>query len=128
MSSINDDDIESDVEQLNSIFIVAWDQLGLESVVPVTDIYSADLFETIKTGTSVASKTVMLQLNMMMLRARMNPQRHYEIYSIHATPGITADDIKEMFDTNPQYAADLMRERGTKLYSDRAYAGGVKIT
>mgnify|MGYP003350648568 CR=1 FL=1 len=32
---------------------------------------------------------------------------------------ITAEDLKRMFEDNPQGTADLIRERGTKLYSDR---------
>jgi len=32
---------------------------------------------------------------------------------------ITQDDIAAMFKTDPQYAADLIRARGEKIYSDR---------
>jgi hypothetical protein len=32
---------------------------------------------------------------------------------------ITQEDIVAMFRTDPQYAADLIRERGEKIYSDR---------
>jgi chromosome segregation and condensation protein ScpB len=61
------------------------------------------------------------------LRARSNTQRHYEIYLVNATEGITADDIREMFERNPQTAADLIRERGHKYYSDRVNNNQVKI-
>jgi hypothetical protein len=46
---------------------------------------------------------------------------------INATDGITADDIRDMFDRNPQTAADLIRERGYKYYSDRVNTNQVKI-
>jgi hypothetical protein len=54
------------------------------------------------------------------LRARFNSQRHYEIYIITATPGIDEDDIREMFEANPQGAAETIRRIGNKVFSDRA--------
>ena len=53
------------------------------------------------------------------MRARTNTQRCYEIYAIGVDGSITQDDIAAMFKTDPQYAADLIRERGEKIYSDR---------
>ena len=58
-------------------------------------------------------------LNHMILRARYNPQRHYEIYTVNVDYTITAMDIAEMFDSDPQGTVDLIRDRGHKLYSDR---------
>jgi hypothetical protein len=46
---------------------------------------------------------------------------------VNATEGITADDIRAMFDADPQTAADLIRERGFKYYSDRVETNKVKI-
>ena len=54
------------------------------------------------------------------LRAQANSQRHYEIYLVSAEPGITAEDIREMFDNGPQTAADTCRRLGQMFYSDRA--------
>jgi hypothetical protein len=54
------------------------------------------------------------------LRAQFNPQRHYEIYIVEATDGITEADIRDMFEADPQMAADTIRELGTVFYSDRA--------
>ena len=56
----------------------------------------------------------------MMLRARYNPQRHYEIYSINTDASISKADLAQMFTDAPQTAADLIRDRGQRLYSDRA--------
>lgn len=64
----------------------------------------------------------------MTMRARMNTQRHYEIYAINTEDGISKEDMEEMFEQDPQYAADLIRERGTKIYSDRVQPSRVKIT
>jgi hypothetical protein len=46
---------------------------------------------------------------------------------VNATEGIRADDIRDMFERNPQTAADLIRERGHQYYSDRANTDQVKI-
>jgi hypothetical protein len=53
------------------------------------------------------------------LRAQFNTQRHYEIYVFEATKGITAEDIRDMFEASPQTAADTIRGIGTVFYSDR---------
>lgn len=55
-----------------------------------------------------------------MMRARMNTQRHYEVYTVQTDRSIDADDLVRMFNDNPQGMADLIRERGQKLYSARA--------
>jgi hypothetical protein len=36
-----------------------------------------------------------------------------------ATKGITAEDIRDMFEASPQTAADTIRGIGTVFYSDR---------
>jgi hypothetical protein len=64
----------------------------------------------------------------LLLRARYNSQRRYEIYSVEATDGITAEDIREMFEADPQSAADTIRRLGHCLHSDRAERHRVLIT
>jgi len=73
-------------------------------------------------------KSVNHILNMVLLRARFNPQRHYEIYAVTAEDGIDDKDITEMFNNSPQVAADTIREKGTKIYSDRQTPKNTKIT
>ena len=63
----------------------------------------------------------------MILRARYNPQRHYEIYQVEATDGITADDIRDMFESSPQMAADTIRQLGHCYFSDRQQEDRVVI-
>ena len=58
-------------------------------------------------------------LHHLILRAKFNMQRAYEIYTVEATEGITADDIRDMFENSPQTAADTIRDRGNCLHSDR---------
>ena len=65
-------------------------------------------------------ETAVPNYNHLLLRARVNSQRHYEVYTCEATDGITAEDIREMFDASPQSAADTIRRLGHCLHSDRA--------
>jgi hypothetical protein len=74
------------------------------------------------------SESTIPNYNHLLLRARVNSQRHYEIYSVEATDGITAEDICEMFEADPQGAADTIRRLGHCLHSDRAQKNRVAIT
>jgi len=71
--------------------------------------------------------TALPNLNHMILRARYNPQRHYEIYQVEATDGITTDDIRDMFAASPQTAADTIRRLGHCYFSDRVQEDRVVI-
>ena len=106
-------------------FVVMWDNTGLEFVGDYTE-YSQDRMWSTLQGKQ-PTKTFVNPMHLQ-LRARYNSQRHYEIYLINATEGITADDIRAMFDRDPQTAADLIRERGYCYYSDRAETTKIKIT
>jgi hypothetical protein len=57
-----------------------------------------------------------IPLNQMIIRARMNSQRSYEIYEFKSTFDI--DEVKELFKTKPQLIVESIRENGYKVYSD----------
>ena len=73
-------------------------------------------------------ETAVPNYNHLLLRAKVNSQRHYEVYICEATDGITAEDIREMFEASPQTAADTIRRLGHCLHSDRAERHKVAIT
>jgi hypothetical protein len=58
-------------------------------------------------------------IQMMMLRARMNSQRCYEIYSFVADEGVTEESIRQTFKESPQGLVEFIRKNGEKIYSDR---------
>ena len=95
-------------------FAIMWDCNGLEAVARVPN--PADTTFALLKGAEPPKVPNILHWE---LRARYNTQRHYEIYVITATPGIDEEDIREMFDANPQSAADTIRHIGHKFYSDR---------
>jgi hypothetical protein len=110
-------------------YLVYWCEEGLESVVPITEYEHWDRDNTFRVLNN--QETVRNPLNQMiqnmMLRARVNSQRHYELYAIDCDNSIDKTDIEQMFETDPQSAADLFRSRGYRLYSDRAEKNRVRI-
>jgi len=105
---------EQDEDPRNSVFAIMWDCDGLEAVARVPN--PADTtFALLKGAEPPRSPNI----NTWLLRARYNSQRHYEIYIITAVSGITEDDIRAMFEADPQTAADTIRRIGEKYYSDR---------
>jgi hypothetical protein len=105
-------------------FVVMWDNRGLEFVGDYTDYAQDQMWSTLQ---GKKSEKTFVNLMHLKLRAHYNTQRHYEIYIVAATEGITANDIRSMFENNPQTAADLIRDRGYCYYSDRVDTDQVKI-
>jgi len=98
----------------NNRFVVMWDCNGLEAVEQLPD--PAETTFALLKGTKPPNPPNIMHWR---LRAQFNTQRHYEIYVFEATKGITAEDIREMFEASPQTAADTIRRIGTVFHSDR---------
>lgn len=98
----------------NGMFAIMWDCYGLEAVARVPD--PADTTFALLKG---AKPPEVPNINHWALRARFNPQRNYEIYIITATPGIDEDDIRDMFEADPQGSADTIRRIGHRYLSHR---------
>lgn len=99
--------------------LLVWDCLGLEYSCNLTDYEKDIMWSTLK-GEKPSVRIP--NLDLLILRARANPQRHYEIYTVQVEPNVSLKDIREMFKDTPQAIVDLVRARGHRLYSDRAYA------
>ena len=108
---------------MNHQFVVMWCNEGLEYVGDVTAEQGAKTWAALK-GEEHRGMPNLLHMR---LRAQYNSQRHYEIYFIEATDGITEDDIRDMFTASPQTAADTIREKGECFYSNRATQDNVVI-
>ena len=108
-----------------STFVVVWDNTGLEYVGNVTEDEQRRMWGELN-GKPVSSQ--LPNVNHLLLRARYNSQRHYEIYLIAATDGITTNDIRNMFEASPQTAADTIRRLGHCYYSDRVDKNKILIT
>jgi hypothetical protein len=92
-----------------------WDCNGLEVVADITEDEQARVWAALK-DQEVQSR--LPNLNHLMLRARYNNQRNYEIYMVEATEGITAKDIEEMFENSPQAGADAIRRLGQSIWRE----------
>jgi len=111
-------------------FIFSWDQLGIESIIPITQYEFHDQENTMRLLRD--QKRIRNPLDSivksLLLRARFNSQRHYEIYAIDCTKEMNEEFWRKQWEEYPQETAELIRERGHKLYSDRANTKQVKIT
>ena len=96
---------------------MSWYCNGLEAVINITDYEKETAWAALKDEDPPAKLGSMV--NHLMLRARANSQRHYEIYTMMVQAGITEDDVRSMFKSDPQGSADLIRDRGNQIYSDR---------
>jgi len=103
---------------MNHRFVIMWDCNGLEYIGDITADDQRMVVEALKGNNS--PRRALANPFHLRLRAQANPQRHYEIYFVEATEGITADDIRDMFEAAPQTAADTIRKLGTVFYSERA--------
>ena len=111
-------------------FIFSWDQLGIEAIIPISQYEHYDQENLLR---MIASKDTVRNpltgiVQSLVLRARYNPQRHYEIYAVDCTEEMDEIFWREQWEEYPQATAELIRERGHKLYSDRAETHKVKIT
>jgi len=97
-------------------FLVMWDMYGLECLFNVTEWHKQTTW-SILTEKETPNRP---NINMMMLRAKMNSQRCYEIYSFNADEGVGEDCIRQSFKDNPQGIVNLIRKQGNKIYSDRS--------
>ena len=113
-----------------SKYLLSWDIYGLEALIPldplmakVDEVEKELLLSRIKDPEGAFHNAAISEIDrrvaMLMIQARCNSQRHYEIFCVDTSDEITEASLREMFEQNPQGIVDLIRERGVELYSDR---------
>ena len=110
----------------NREFLVVWCSEGIEYVEDITDRDAMATWAVLK-GEKIP-KLPGSGINLILLRARINSHRFYEIYTVTSVGGIGKDDILKMFNDSPQTAAETIRRLGNKIYSDRRETDRVVIT
>lgn len=111
------------------VFLLSWDQEGLESCINISSIDRKRMWDILadKQGQGRGNDINSI-VHSIMLRARFNSQRHYEIYSIVVDSTVTEQALRDMFKLDPQVSAELIRARGRCLHSDRQNKQKVLIT
>jgi len=103
-------------------FIFSWDQTGIESIIPITQYEHWDkqnLINILSEKPSTRNPLTQIMHHVLM-RARVNGHRHYEVYAVDCDESLDEEFWKEQWAECPQETAELIRERGHKLYSNRA--------
>lgn len=104
-------------------FIAVWDMTGLECLFDVSQaIKEYEDWEKAKTVAILKEEKTPpkprgIPLEMMLLRARVNTQRKYEIYEF--TSELSYKEVVNIFEEDPQVIVESIREIGHKIYSDR---------
>jgi hypothetical protein len=102
-------------------FIFSWDCNGIEAIIPIT-IYEKweqeNLMRMLKNENTQRNPLDTI-IQTLLMRARVNSQRHYEIYAVNCDQSLDEKFWREQWNSCPQETADLIRERGHQLYSDR---------
>ena len=104
-------------------YLAMWDMLGLECIFNVNKAKAEieqwekeKMWLILKEQSPVRSKPDPIPLQHMILRAKVNAQRSYEIYEFNST--MDEEELRNEFDRDPQPIVEWIRENGTKIYSD----------
>lgn len=102
-------------------FIFSWDQEGIEAIIPITQYENVEKQNLMRILSEKPTERNPLNgiIHRLLLRARFNPQRHYEIYAVDCAEEMDQKFWRQQWEEYPQETADLIRERGHRLFSDR---------
>ena len=111
-------------------YIFMWDMQGVESIIPITkyeEWYKRNTWNAL-TDNPVERNPINGIMQSLILRARYNTQRHYEIYAIDCSDDLDEEFWRKQWEEYPQETAELIRAQGQKIYSDRANKRKAVIT
>ncbi len=110
-----------EINLTTNAFIFSWDENGIESIVPITQYEQWDIQNLIKILKDQPTERNPLNsiIQRLILRAKFNTQRHYEIYAIDCDTDLDEQFWVQQWNSEPQATADLIRDRGLKLYSNK---------
>ena len=103
-------------------YLAMWDMLGLECLFDVDlhmnqyHAWEKQKVVSILKEERIPERPKGIPLQMLILRAKVNSQRAYEIYEFNST--LKYDELKTAFEVDPQPIVAWIRENGKKVYSD----------
>ncbi len=104
-------------------FLAVWCSEGLETLYDLTELeqeqeqWEKEATWRILKEEVLANKPTGPRLQTILLRARYNSHRQYEVY-IFTTDCLDKKAVEGAFDSSPQFMADFIRKNGSKIYSD----------
>jgi len=110
-------------------FLMMWDCYGIEAVIPITQYEDFEVENSLRilAGEKPIKNPINDIVNAAKMRAKFNSQRNYEIYAIDCDKSFTMEGWIDTWNDEPQATANLIRERGIKIYSDRKTPNDPKV-
>ena len=111
------------------LFLFSWDQLGIESIIDLSAYAHWDQEQLLNIlGDRPAQRNpAWSMVQAILLRARYNGHRHYEVYMVTCNASMDENYWREQWALFPQNTADVVRVRGHQLWSDRVEEDRVVI-
>ena len=108
---------------MSRYYLAYWCNEGFESIQDISKYEKWEENQLIEILASRQTKSEPSPLGVMVgamkMRARVNPQREYELYAFMATDELEYKAIDDWMQADPQTLVDWIRKNGTKLHSDR---------
>jgi hypothetical protein len=102
----------------DQIFLVAWDERGLETVVDLSELEQNIAWDILRTPDGI-SETLQNLIGRLAARFRSrqrdNPGQLYEVYILHVVEHVTQQQIWEMFAHDPQQFKRLAATDGVQV-------------
>jgi len=120
LSNIDPCDID-DISQLPpgvDLYIAMWDRDGLEYLFNLSQWDRKRVLAEL-TGVSLPPQEKPAHPGHLVMRARVNSQRHYEMYTFTVDNNIDEGTLRQAFIDNPQPIVDHIRVNGSCIHSDR---------
>ena len=103
---------------MSTQWVVLFDNEGLDTLVPWGELV-ADRMMTTLSGGNIQSENPQHIVSRLMLRPRFNEQRFPEVWTYQTDNDIEYSEMRSLWEVNPQYMADLIREKGEQLHGDK---------
>ena len=110
-------------------YVFAWDCTGIEAIVPISEYENWETQNAFRVleGKQPRTNPMNETINMLKMRARFNPQRHYEIYALDCDPSFTAARWSKLWHSDPQGCAELARAQGAHIWGEPMPQHSVRI-
>jgi hypothetical protein len=104
------------IDENNQItYLLVWTSFGFEDITNLTKLIEEEILDKLIEKERIYKSAASI-IDFWLLRARLNPHRNYNVYTINVSGDITEDYLLMLSKDNPQNFANLVKEKGTKLY------------